>query len=67
MLKCTACIAHHDHDEERKMIVPVLPQIGDRISFGEGVFDNSYSVRRIEYVICKETGNCTAINIHMEE
>lgn len=67
MLKCTACIAHDEYDEKRKLTVPVLPLVGDRVSFGESVHDNSYVVRRIEFVVNKETGDCTAINIHMEE
>lgn len=68
MLKCTACIAHHDYDEKRQMVVPVLPTKGQRVTFGVDILSSeSYVVKQIEYIIDPHSGATIAIHVHMEE
>lgn len=64
-MKCTAVIHHLNNTKTRPFNVPVLPLSGDTITFSSDEFDDSYIVKRIEFV-ANEEGLTVAINIHCE-
>lgn len=66
MLKCTAVIQRDGYNEERKLNVPVLPNVGDTVTYLY-VHNEKFTVLSIEYVTHPDSGDCLAINVHLEE
>lgn len=65
MLRCTAVIQRGEYSETRKLNVPVLPRIGDVVTYS-GVHPESFVVKSFEYEMHPDTGDCTAIKVHLE-
>lgn len=65
MLKCTAVIPRDGYNEERKLNVPVLPNVGDTVTYLY-VHNESFTVRSIEYVNHPDSGDCLSINVYLE-
>lgn len=66
MLKCTAVIPRDGYNETRKLNVPVLPNVGDTVTYLCAVTEK-FTVTSLEYETHPDTGDCMAINVHLEE
>lgn len=65
MLRCTAVIQRGEYSETRRLNVPVLPRIGDVVTYGT-IPTESFVVKSFEYEMNPDTGDCTAIKVHLE-